>query len=230
MAEITGIKPPGPKILYGKDRPTIPLDERLRGGQGHTRTFADVEKTIAEYGTTFSFAEELKRLATVFPDAPKLSLLDGGCGEGVMLSEIKPLQGFIGKPVETTGVTMEQEQADILAKKDIDSVFIGSVQEYYNQIKDQQKFHFILDSSGAVYHDFGDDTERGMTEGETIIPIYADLLVPRGRAFMSFLYLHPLWGESPRRNILTTIANNNLDVISEMGNHGYLLVEKRSEQ
>ncbi len=217
---------PSSCVLYGKDRPVIPLVERLRNGQVHNRTLSYIENRIAEKGQQFSFIDELKRIAFIFEEESVISLLDGGCGEGNMLAEIKSQQEKIGKFIETTGVTMEPEQEEILARKNIDTIFIGSVQEYYERLRGQKKFHFIIDSSGAAYHDFGIDSNGTLTEGETIIPLYADILYPKGRAFLTFLYLNPYWGES-RRKIHNLLERNNLDIIDEFGDHAYLLVEKR---
>jgi len=217
---------PSSYILYGKDRPVISLAERLRNGQVHNRTFSYIESRIAEKGQHFSFIEELKKIASIFEAAPAISVLDGGCGEGNMLAEVKSQQEKIGKFVETTGVTMEPEQEEILVSKNIDTIFIGSVQEYYERIRGQKKFHFIIDSSGAAYHDFGSDSNGTLIQGETIIPIYADILYPNGRAFLTFLYLNPYWGDS-RRKIFNLLKINHLDIIDELGGHSYLLVEKK---
>ncbi|GIW61959.1 MAG: hypothetical protein KatS3mg089_0811 [Patescibacteria group bacterium] len=217
---------PSSYVLYGKDRPVIPLVERLRNGQVHNRTLSYIESRIAEKGQRFSFIGELKKIASIFEDAPAISVLDGGCGEGNMLADLKSQQAKIGKFVETTGVTMEPEQEEILASKNIDTIFIGSVQEYYERIRGQKKFHFIIDSSGAAYHDFGSDSDGTLTQGETIIPIYTDILYPKGRAFLTFLYLNPYWGAS-RRKLFDLLERNNLDIIDEFGDHAYLLVEKR---
>lgn len=135
---------PSSYILYGKDRPVVSLAERLRNGQVHNRTLSYVEGRIAEKGKQFSFIEELKRVAFIFEDAPTISVLDGGCGEGNMLAEVKSQQEKIGKFIETTGVTMETEQEEILARKNIDTIFIGSVQEYYERIRGQKNFILLL--------------------------------------------------------------------------------------
>lgn len=223
------------EISFGEHVPEYSYGERLRGGQLHDRTFAVVEKTIAEKGETFSFAEELRHMAQLFPDSAQLSVLDGGCGEGNMLAEIKPLQGFIGKNVETTGVTMEREEAEILQGKDIDHVFIGSMQEYYDKAAERERFHFIIDSKGAAYHDF-EPLFSDEAQGRNIIPLYSALLYPKGRAFLSFSYSNDddevsrAYGSKPMQKIRNLLERHKLDIIFPMKADGYMLVEKRGEK
>lgn len=217
-----------PRMVFGKDRHEIPYSERLRGGQEHNRTLAIVEKSIAEEGEPFLYAEELRKVALQFPDAPSISVIDGGCGYGLMLEEMRSLEPYIGKKIDTTGVTLEEEEAENLSQKDIDSIFIGSVQEYYKKMNGQKKFHFILDSHGAAYYDWGKGVEWMVKEGENIIPLYADLLYPQGRAFLSFALTYPGYGEVGRNNVLSLLERNNLQITREMNKGEYFSVQKRT--
>ncbi len=220
--------PRHPHIELGKDRHPIPYMERTRSGQEHKRYFAYVENAMRDKGENFSFAEELKSIAHTFKDALQLTILDGGCGEGNMLQEIEEMKGVIGKQIETVGVTLEDHPSVIesLGSKDIDEVYIGGMKEFVEKNGDR-KFHFIIDSSGYAYHDEKRNSDGSFSQGENIIPLYAQMLVPGGKAFLTLgIGNEAFYGKKSRENLMNLLERNNLSVLKETKESGYYLVEK----
>lgn len=218
----------GPHIEYGKERHPIPYFERIRNGQEHRRNFASIEAKIAELGIPFSFREELKHIGQTFSESSELMILDGGCGVGIMLSEVETMEGEIGKQVHTVGVTLEDDPSVIeqLQGTDIDEVFIGGMNEFVERNGDR-KYHFILDSSGYAYHDQQINSDGSFSQGENIIPLYSHMLVPGGRAFLTLgIGNEQFYGKKSRENLLNLLKRNNLAILEEVKEKGYYIVEK----
>lgn len=171
-----------------------------------------------------------------FRDAPKessysegrvLEVLDGGCGYGRMLHELKigipayaihtheeiregyyrslsvdiPEDPGLGDAIRTTGITLDQQHAERAESLglDIDEMIVGSLENH----RFDRKFDFILDYTGSAFY----FPRRAM-------PLYRELLQPDGILLvrLMFDYESEISG-SPKR------VFKSQDIIKENGFH-----------
>lgn len=158
----------------------------------------------------FSFEECLTKLFRKFTDTPILRILDGGCGEGWALSDLRELSRKLGRETETTGITLNPRHKDMLVGGGVDEVVIGSVENFFETDARENYFHFILDYNGAL----GWDDFRGI-QGGNIIPIYARILAKGGIALLVAPPIFPGW-----------LKQNGLKIIQGSEEKGPVLVEK----
>ena len=171
------------------DRPEV----NLGIGYHEDRTLNQVEHSLEISDKPFRFAPHLRQVSQLFPHVGTIEVLEGGCGVGYILRDLKQLGPIIGRTIMTTGVDIGIRHLKIVEQdQTVDRYIIGTVSNAYAQdaIHDNQ-FHFILDFNGALFYDMA-CTDKA---GAATIPIYGRVLSPGGTVL---IYMHELYPESAR--------------------------------
>lgn len=163
--------------------PFAPHIDSSQWGENYSerRYIGRMQAEMSGRGIVFSFEKHLKFVRKRFPEAEALEILDGGCGEGAALWDLKQIAAKLGITIRTTGITMDREHKKSM-NSHVDEIVIGTVQNFFQQEDHSGQYHFILDYNGALAADDNPDTNK---QGKIIIPIYARILAPRGTALLT---------------------------------------------
>jgi SAM-dependent methyltransferase len=121
----------------------------------------------------------LHTLSDQMPDR-QLEVLEGGCGVGSALHQLKNgmVQGYspektyegLGDKIRTSGVTLTPEHAIVAIDQGTDEVFVGPIDRCPIA---EDSFDFIYDFCGAAYYD-----------PDAALSVYGRVLKPGGLAFV----------------------------------------------
>jgi len=206
-------------------------------GYKQNRGSYKIEEEIGEHDPQFSFKEQLRILADRF-QGEELVVVEGGCGYAGILHGIKRDALELGITVATTGINSNHEIfKDREHMPNVDEIILGKVEDAYGKgLLPPESAHLIVDVRGAFYSDTG---REGSPTGTTILPIYAQLLKPGGRALLyaGEFDVGATWRGSrdsvaeTDKNFGRLLIENNLGLVWQMGTRGmYGLVEKRGAQ
>lgn len=209
-----------------------PYEKEVRdsslGGEGYSewRGIDTIEHLLLLGGEfRFSFKECLPTLAARFQSDAVLKILEGGCGYGELLTDLKGLQDDLGVKIHTTGVTMARRHIPKPRDEEfiIDRMIIGTVQKAYERGLLSGGYHLIVDFLGAVYYSRDDPTKP--------LTIYSNILIPGGMMlFRSFELISGIWGEidyqKQRKRIEGLMEEGGLRIV-KLTKSGDALVEKQ---
>lgn len=209
------------------DRYRMPSHE----GYSESRT-AELLKRGLE-STDFSFANQFQYLSEQF-STRTLDVFEGGCGNGVTLRGLREMGTRLGLEIRTTGVTMARRNIREAVANGVDTLVVGRVERYFALNDTRKRFHFIVDSDGALQYDHIRRNNRLLT-GARVIPVYSDLLEPGGRAFLTIGGHYMVLSKQDKRTreliygenapeIMDRLQANGLEILSYY--RGIVLVQK----
>ncbi|MBP9669911.1 hypothetical protein KBD75_00755 [Candidatus Woesebacteria bacterium] len=142
-----------------------------------TRDFSSFERDMRTYLPEFPITRKglMHDVASRFPEEV-LYILEAGCGIGGLLIDLKDAAESEKINACTTGVTMDPNHARRAHNSNIDTMIIGSVQNYFKR-GGRNSYHLLVDYYGAASYDWP-------PYGATTLPIYFSLLKRRGIAIL----------------------------------------------
>lgn len=156
----------------------------------------------------FDFFRHLWELADREPDR-RLEVLEGGCGEGRALAQLKrggkidsktEYKGLVQR-IRTTGVTLYEGHLGRARQFDDnsrpDEMIVGPIEHYAFD----RQFDFIYDFCGAA-----------MRFPETVIPVYGNLLATDRLAFMRLMT-----GAMPQRQPEQLFEQSGFEIVKQNG-------------
>lgn len=188
-------------------------------GVSDTRDLTSLSQDLARYLPEYTFSPEnlIYNLRSRFPHGI-LNVLEGGCGVGALLVELKNTARRLKVPINTTGITLDPEHPKRARNSNIDLMVVGNVQDYFRSMWFKPSYHLVIDYYGALSYDWP-------PFGRSVLPVYYEILKPGGTAIVgSTLVLGLL-------NPIAEIAERNSYIAScgfeiSASNNGFAILRK----
>lgn len=200
---------------------TGPFQKFVINGEGvsDSRNFNNLERDIRTYLPEFILTREslIYDLSCRFP-GHVLDVIEGGCGLGGLLIDLKNSAIREGIEINTTGVTLDPDHVKRVQNSNIDVMIIGSVQNHFKDGRGRSSYHLVLDYYGAESYDWN-------PYGGTTLPIYYNLLKKGGIAVLGSSLV--LGFQDPQREIATRnqfISKCGFTIIASA--NGFSILEK----